>query len=109
MAAHRLIVDGALSARRDVEAASGAASVKRRRDGFALGIPTPVDALIYFDVETKRSILARVRRHRRPDGYLMLGGAETTLNVDETFERAAFDRAGCYRLNGGSGPMLVRS
>ncbi|MEG4356611.1 MULTISPECIES: CheR family methyltransferase [unclassified Microcoleus] len=32
------------------------------------------NVLIYFDVQTKQSILARVRRVLRPKGYLFLGG-----------------------------------
>jgi chemotaxis protein methyltransferase CheR len=43
--------------------------------------------LIYFDIPTKKAILARARQVLAPDGYLFLGGAETTLNVDERFER----------------------
>lgn len=57
------------------------------------------NVLIYFDVETKKRILAKVRGLLRPDGYLFLGGAETTLNLDEAFERIAFERSGCYRLH----------
>jgi len=56
------------------------------------------NVLIYFDVDTKRAILGKVHRLLRPDGFLFLGGAETTLNVDDRFERVPFDRAGCYRL-----------
>jgi hypothetical protein len=41
-----------------------------------------------------------VRRVLRPDGYLILGGAETALNVD-AFERVPLDRATVYRLRGG--------
>jgi chemotaxis protein methyltransferase CheR len=44
-----------------------------------------------------------VRSVLRPDGYLFLGGAETTLNVDEAFEPVQFDRATCYRVRGGEG------
>jgi chemotaxis protein methyltransferase CheR len=32
------------------------------------------------------------------DGYLFLGGAETTMNLDDAFERVTFERSGCYRL-----------
>lgn len=46
--------------------------------------------LIYFDVETKKEILARVRRQLRPDGYMLMGGAETTLNLDMNYERVQF-------------------
>jgi chemotaxis protein methyltransferase CheR len=49
-------------------------------------------------VETKRRILARVRKVLRPDGYLFLGGAETTLNLDDAFVRVDFEGSGCYRL-----------
>jgi chemotaxis protein methyltransferase CheR len=58
------------------------------------------NVLIYFDVETKKMILAKVRRLLRPNGYLFLGGAETTLNLDDAFERVVFDKATCYRSPG---------
>jgi chemotaxis protein methyltransferase CheR len=56
------------------------------------------NVLIYFDVETKQHILSKVRRLLRPDGWLFLGGAETTLNLDDGFERVPIDKATCYRL-----------
>jgi chemotaxis protein methyltransferase CheR len=59
------------------------------------------NVLIYFDIETKKQVLKRVRSVLKPDGYLFLGGAETTLNVDEAFEPVQFDRATCYRVRGG--------
>jgi chemotaxis protein methyltransferase CheR len=59
------------------------------------------NVLIYFDTETKKQVLKRVRSVLKPDGYLFLGGAETTLNVDEAFEPVQFDRATCYRVRGG--------
>lgn len=55
------------------------------------------NVLIYFDVETKRQILARVRRHLRPGGWLFLGSAETTLNIDESFRRVTVDRGHAYQ------------
>lgn len=58
------------------------------------------NVLIYFDVPVRRAILQRVRRVLAPDGFLFLGGAETTLNLDDSFERVAIDKAGCYRLAG---------
>jgi chemotaxis protein methyltransferase CheR len=60
------------------------------------------NVLIYFDVETRKLILGRIRRLLRPGGFLFLGGAETTLNLDDAFECVPFDRAGCYRLRGTS-------
>lgn len=59
------------------------------------------NVLIYFDIATKRQILARIRRVLRPDGYLVLGGAETTLNLEDAFERVQIGRAPVYRLRGG--------
>jgi chemotaxis protein methyltransferase CheR len=58
------------------------------------------NVLIYFKVDTRREILDRVRRVLRLDGYLVLGGAETTLNVD-AFERVPLDKATVYRPRGG--------
>lgn len=56
------------------------------------------NVLIYFDVEVKRSILANVKKILKPDGYLLLGAAETTLNLDDAFERVPFARSAYYRL-----------
>jgi chemotaxis protein methyltransferase CheR len=54
------------------------------------------NVLIYFDVDVKKRILQRVREVMAPDGYLMLGSAETTLNLDVNFKRVF---PGIYRLN----------
>lgn len=56
------------------------------------------NVLIYFNTDTKRQVLAQVRRVLRPGGYLFLGAAETTLNIDESFERVQLGRATGYRL-----------
>jgi chemotaxis protein methyltransferase CheR len=56
------------------------------------------NVLIYFDADTKKAILGRVRRLLRPDGCLFLGAAETTMNLDESFERAQLGKGSCYRL-----------
>ena len=55
------------------------------------------NVLIYFDVPTKQTILGRVRRQLRPDGLLLLGGAETTMNLDPNFERVQLGRSNWYR------------
>jgi chemotaxis protein methyltransferase CheR len=56
------------------------------------------NVLIYFDVETKKVILSKIRRLLRPGGYLLLGGAETTFNLDDNFERIPIERTSFYRL-----------
>lgn len=56
------------------------------------------NVLIYFDVEMKKKILAKIRKILKPDGYLFLGGAETTLNLDLSFERMDYKQSGCYYL-----------
>jgi chemotaxis protein methyltransferase CheR len=58
------------------------------------------NVMIYFDVDTKRAILARLARLLRPDGYLLLGGAETTLNIDASYRRIDPFKAGFYQLVG---------
>jgi chemotaxis protein methyltransferase CheR len=60
------------------------------------------NVLIYFDVETKRAVLANIRKVLRPGGFLVLGGAESTLNLDEAFQRMELGRAVVFRLNGGA-------
>jgi chemotaxis protein methyltransferase CheR len=57
------------------------------------------NVLIYFDVDTKRDVLTKIRRTLAPDGYLFLGAAETTLQFDGLFERAPHARANCYRVS----------
>jgi chemotaxis protein methyltransferase CheR len=56
------------------------------------------NVLIYFDVETKRSVLQRVSSLLRPDSWLFLGSAETTIGIDDRFERIPAGRTSAYRL-----------
>jgi chemotaxis protein methyltransferase CheR len=56
------------------------------------------NVMIYFDVETKKNILGRLKRILRADGYLILGGAETTFNLDESYRRVESLKGGFYRL-----------
>jgi chemotaxis protein methyltransferase CheR len=58
------------------------------------------NVLIYFDVETKQEILAQIRRVLRPGGLLFLGASETTLNLDDAFERVVMGKSTCYRVKG---------
>jgi chemotaxis protein methyltransferase CheR len=56
------------------------------------------NVMIYFHDDVKRSILDRVARVLGRDGYLLLGGAETTLNLSDSFYRVESLKAGFYRL-----------
>ena len=56
------------------------------------------NVLIYFDVQTKRTVLRNVARLLRPDGLLFLGAAETTIGIDDNYERVAAGRTSAYRL-----------
>ncbi len=60
------------------------------------------NVLIYFETETKKEILKNIRSVMAQDGVLFLGTAETTINIDENFERCAFNRSSCYKLKGPS-------
>lgn len=58
------------------------------------------NVLIYFDVPTKQDILGRIRKVMRPDGYLFLGSAETTMNIDSNFTRVQLPKSSCYSIGG---------
>ena len=59
------------------------------------------NVMIYFDVDMKKDILSRLVRVLRPDGYLLLGGAETTFNLSEAYRRVEPLKAGFYQLVSG--------
>jgi chemotaxis protein methyltransferase CheR len=55
------------------------------------------NVLIYFDTPTKKRILEQLKDALVPGGYLLLGAAETTLNLTEVFERRIIGPAFFYR------------
>lgn len=55
------------------------------------------NVLIYFDLATKRDVLARVQTVVRPGGYLVLGAAETTIGIDDGWERVPVGGGSVYR------------
>jgi chemotaxis protein methyltransferase CheR len=72
----------------------------------AYGVPTADivflrNVLIYFDIATKRTVLSHVRRVLRPGGFLVLGGAESTLSLDAAFQRMELDKAVVFQHLGG--------
>ena len=56
------------------------------------------NVLIYFDVKTKKEIMEKIRKNMDPEGYMFLGGAETTLNIHEAFHRLRLGKSTCYTL-----------
>jgi chemotaxis protein methyltransferase CheR len=56
------------------------------------------NVLIYFDLATKREVLRRAQAVVRPGGYLFLGAAETTIGIDDGWERIPVGRSSVYRL-----------
>ncbi|HTL89700.1 MAG TPA: protein-glutamate O-methyltransferase CheR [Leptolyngbya sp.] len=58
------------------------------------------NVLIYFDIETKRSILDKVQQYLQPDGYLFLGGGETIFHVDSRFETIQNKTSLYHRIRG---------
>lgn len=53
------------------------------------------NVLIYFDAETKRDVLTRISRQLAPDGYLVLGAAETVIGISDVY-RTLPDARGLY-------------
>ncbi len=53
------------------------------------------NVLIYFDQTTKVDILGRIAKTMAPDGYLVLGAAETVVGLSDAFKPAP-DRRGLY-------------
>jgi chemotaxis protein methyltransferase CheR len=54
------------------------------------------NVLIYFDQDTKSNIFGRLARVLEPDGYLLLGAAETVVGLTDAFKPCP-DRRGLYR------------
>lgn len=55
------------------------------------------NVMIYFDLETKRSILNRIRQCLHPSGYLFLGTAETTINIDTEWLPTTLGKSTVYQ------------
>lgn len=56
------------------------------------------NVMTYFDMETRKDILRRIRGILAPHGYLILGATETTLAVDDHFERVPVNGTSVYRV-----------
>ncbi len=64
------------------------------------------NVLIYFDPETKTTILESISNVMAEDGFLFLGGAETVLGVSERFQLIPGQR-GVYGPTGGAGSLAT--
>nr|WP_230684862.1 CheR family methyltransferase [Cellulomonas sp. JZ18] len=53
--------------------------------------------LIYFDLPTRHAVLEHVRTALRPEGWLVLGSAETTSGVHDGFERVQLGSTVAFR------------
>lgn len=60
------------------------------------------NVLIYFDQDTKINIFGRLARIMEPDGFLVLGAAETVVGLTDVFKPFP-DRRGLYRPSGTAG------
>ena len=56
------------------------------------------NVLIYFDDTTKRAMLARLAARLAPDGYLVLGAAETTTGLSDEFTAVPERHHGVFRF-----------
>ena len=56
------------------------------------------NVLIYFDQDTKINIFNRLAKATEPDGFLVLGAAETVVGLTDAF-RPYPERRGLYRPN----------
>lgn len=58
------------------------------------------NVLIYFTPETKLQILSKVQRQLAQGGTLLLGAAETTIGIDESWQRVDHGKTSSYRQSG---------
>ncbi len=55
------------------------------------------NVLIYFEVEKKKILLQKLRHVLKPEAYLLLGSAEATFGLDDSFERVPTGAISFYR------------
>lgn len=60
------------------------------------------NVLIYFDMETRRKIIAGLHASLVPGGFLLLGASETTFSLDENLKRRTFRNSIVYQRQGES-------
>jgi chemotaxis protein methyltransferase CheR len=65
------------------------------------------NVMIYFDIPTRKTILERVRTCLAPHGYLILGTAETTVNIDTGFRPVSVGPAVVYSAGAATTPAIA--
>lgn len=65
------------------------------------------NVLIYFDQPTKSDVLARIAAVTEPDGYLLLGAAETVIGLTDDFKPHP-ERRGLYTHTPAESPVMRR-
>jgi chemotaxis protein methyltransferase CheR len=68
------------------------------RDLPRLDIAFMRNVLIYFDKDTKTSILTKMMKVLKPGGYLFLGSGETPVGLEDRFQPADFSTSSCFKL-----------
>ena len=56
------------------------------------------NVLIYFELDTRRSIFRALKGALRRSGYLLLGGSELTMSLTRDFEHERLGKSSCFRL-----------
>jgi chemotaxis protein methyltransferase CheR len=56
------------------------------------------NVLIYFDNDTKKTILEKMLRVIKPGGHLFLGSGETPVGLEDRFQPADFSTSACFKL-----------
>jgi chemotaxis protein methyltransferase CheR len=65
------------------------------------------NVMIYFDVETKKTILRKIRNCLLPHGSLFLGTAETTTSLDPAYQPVTFGKAVVYQMKSSPVPQAL--
>ncbi len=57
------------------------------------------NVMVYFKPEAKKQIMQNVRQQLKSDGYLFLGGAETTIHLDSSFTHVRYKDYSYYQIH----------
>lgn len=57
------------------------------------------NVLIYFEQEDKKRVLQRIENTLSNQGYLFLGGGESTVGLNQHFKKVLNNGACCYQIN----------